>query len=112
MIGRPFYETIYHLEGWTLADAFRPQPGWGTRTFRVNAADLGEHTEQEVVDAAREHAPARYRLTSVKLYPADGADRVIFSKPPDARFARPAAGVSRLDGRTSDTKVMNANQAV
>lgn len=85
MIGRPFYETICHVEGWTLADAFRPQPGWGRRTFRVNVADLGEHTEQELVEAAREHAPERHRLTRVTLYAADGADRVIWSTPPDPR---------------------------
>lgn len=99
-MSRPFYETIYHVEGWTLADAFRPQPGWGVRRFTVKVADLGEHTEQELIDAARAHAPQRHRLTSVTLYPADGPERVIWSTPPDQRFKTAPAGVSLADGQT------------
>jgi hypothetical protein len=96
MSARPFYETIYHCEGWTLADAFRPQPGWGTRAFTVKLADLPEHTEQQFVDMARQAAPDRYRLTSVTLYPAEGEKRVIWSTPPcptSKALAKAAAGV-------------------
>lgn len=95
----PFYETIYHVEGYTLADAFRPQPGWGTRTFHVPVEALGEHTEQEVVAEARKHAPERHRLTCVRLYPAEGEPRVIWSTPacPEVRaMAKAAPGVPVL----------------
>lgn len=95
MSARPFYEMIYHAEGWTLADAFRPQPGWGTRRFTVPLAKLGEHDEADIVEAAGDtkHAPPRYRLTSVTLYPAEGEPRVIWSTPADPRikgFVTPA----------------------
>lgn len=82
MSTRPFYEMIYHVDGWTLADAFRPQPGWGTRRFSVGADKLGDHTESDLVVAARHHAPPNHRLTSVTLYPAEGPERVIWSTPP------------------------------
>lgn len=105
MSARPFYETVYHVEGWTLADAFRPQPGWGTRTFTVRLADLPEHTEQQFVEMARQAAPERYRLTSVSLYPADGDKRVIWSTPPCPMFKKPtAAGVPVAAGETFSRK--------
>lgn len=84
---RPFYEMVYHVEGWTLADAFRPQPGWGTRRFTVKLSDLPAHTEQEFVNMARQAAPERYRLTSVTLYPERGEGRVIWSTPPMGKVA-------------------------
>lgn len=103
MIRRPFYETTYHCDGWRLADAFRPQPGWGTRTFRVNVADCGEHTEQQLLEAARQGAPDRHHLTSVKLYAeAAGDDRVIWSTPPDPRWRRACGGVARHEAKTED----------
>ena len=101
MSARPFYETIYHVEGYTLADAFRPQPGWGTRVFQVPKAALGEHTEQEVVDEARKHAPPHYNLTSVSIYEEGKDRRVIWSTPPspEARaMAKAARGVALPDG--------------
>lgn len=98
MSARPFYEMVYHCEGWTLADAFRPQPGWGTRRFTVKLADLGEHTEREIVGVARQHTPERYRLTSVVLHPEQGEQRVIWSTPPDPRFKSRTPGVRACDG--------------
>jgi hypothetical protein len=106
MSARPFYETIYHREDWRLADAFKPQPGWGTRKFTVKAEDLGEHTEQELVDAARLHAPTGHRLTSVTLYPIEGEPRVIWSTPPDPRMKRVNAGVNTSDGAQRRAAVM------
>lgn len=93
MSARPFYRTTYHREDWRLADAFRLQPGWGSRVFTVRLADLGQHTEDEIVDVARQHAPAGYRLTSVELFPSEGPTREIWSTPPDARLKRAADGV-------------------
>lgn len=90
---RPFYETIYHREDWTLADAFRPQPGWGSRRFTVSLADLDEHVEEEFVDVARQSAPEHYRLTQVTLYPAAGPERVIWSTPPDARMRKAPSAI-------------------
>lgn len=95
MSARPFYEMIYHVEGFTLADAFRPQPGWGTRRFTAKVANLGEHTLEGLVAAAQQQAPARYRLTGVMLY-EEGKDAVwLWSIPADPRFAaQPADGVT------------------
>lgn len=83
---RPFYETVYHCDGWTMADAMRPTPRWGTRRFTVPVAALGEHTEADLIEAAKRKAPPRHRLTSVTLYPVEGPERVIWSTPPDPRF--------------------------
>lgn len=82
MSARPFYEMVYHVEGYTLADAFRPYPGWGTRRFTVKAADLGEHTRAELLRAAHDGAPERYRLTSVSIYEPGQERRVLWSTPP------------------------------
>ena len=88
MSARPFYKTVYHRNDWHLADAFRPKPGWGRRTFTVPAAALGGMSEPDLISGAKEAAPEGYRLTSLSLYPADGPERVIWSTPPDARFAK------------------------
>jgi hypothetical protein len=86
MSHRPFYRTVYHRDDWTLADAFRPQPGWGSRAFTASVADLGDMSEAALIAAAREAAPEGHRLTSVSLYPADGPERVIWSTAPDLRL--------------------------
>jgi hypothetical protein len=107
---------IYHIEGWTLADAFRPQPGWGTRRFTVKLADLGEHTQAELLGAAHNGAPPRYRLTSVTLHPAHGEKRVLWSTPPDPRLKRLARGVdaardARAHGRNDEAVAIEAELA-
>jgi len=89
---RPFYETVYHCNDWTLADAFRPQPGWGSRTFTAPAAALGEMTEPALIGAAKEAAPEGYRLTKLSLHPVDGAERIIWSTAPDPRFKKGFSG--------------------
>lgn len=87
MSARPFYEMIYHVEGWTLADAFRPTPGWGTRTFTAKVESLGEHTLDELVAAAQQQAPSRHRLTGVRLYEEGKEAAWLWSIPADPRFA-------------------------
>jgi len=91
----PFYEMVYHRKDFTLADALRPQPGWGRRRFTVSASLLGDHTEQEALAAANEpdSVPPGYRLTRLALFPADGPERVIWSTAPvsGARQPVPAA---------------------
>lgn len=109
---RPFYEIVYHVEGWTLADAFRPQPGWGTRTFTVKASDLGEHTTDDLISTARLHAPPRHRLTSVSIYPEGEERRVLWSTLPDPRLKNwnraaagaPGSGKGRGDGAASSRR--------
>lgn len=85
-MSRPFYRTIYHRNDWTLADAFRPQPGWGSRTFTAPVAALEGMSEARLIGAAREAAPEGYRLTSLSVFPVDGDERVIWSTSPDPRF--------------------------
>lgn len=82
-----FYEIVYHRNDWQLADAFKPQPGWGRRRFTTAVAAMGDCSEQEVLDQAHKSAPVGHRLTSLSVYPTDGAERVIWSTPADKRFA-------------------------
>lgn len=91
MSARPFYETIYHRNDWRLADAFRPQPGWGRRRFTVPAAALEGLTEADLIAGAQASAPEGYRLTSLSIHPEGGSDRVIWRTAPDTRFTPPAA---------------------
>lgn len=84
----PFYETVYHCNDWTLADAFRPQPGWGCRRFTVSTSGLEGVSESNLIAAAQEAAPEGYRLTSLSIYPAHGPERVIWSTPPSALFRK------------------------
>lgn len=94
MRARPFYETVYHRNDWQLADAFRPQPGWGSRRFTAPIAALEEMTEPRLIAAAQEAAPEGYRLTKLSIYPEDADERVIWSTPPDQRFAASSIGRS------------------
>ena len=86
MSREPFYETIYHRKDWVLADAFKPQPGWGRRKFTCPVASLGEHTEDQMLATAHESAPNGYRLTMLAIYPEEGPERVIWSTPADQRL--------------------------
>ncbi|MDP9992033.1 hypothetical protein J2W28_001061 [Variovorax boronicumulans] len=97
MSARPFYTTVYHRIDWRLADAFRPQPGWGSRVFTAPVAALGGMSESALLQAAHQIAPEGHRLTSLSIHPADGADRIIWSTPPDARMASPELNQARDD---------------
>lgn len=91
-MSRPFYETVYHREDWTLADAFRPQPGWGCRVFTAPEAALLGMAEPALIGAAREAAPKGYRLTKLSIHPVEGGERIIWSTSPDPRFNRASTG--------------------
>lgn len=87
-MSRPFYETVYHRKDWTLADAFRPIPGWGMRRFTCPVGALPSSlTDDELVQLTKEAAPEGYRLTSLTICPEGGPDRVIWGTAPDPRFA-------------------------
>ena len=76
------YVTTYHVQGYALADAMRPQSSWGRRSFTVKAETLGQHTEPELIEAARQGAPEGYRLTRIVLREPGRCDRVLWSAPP------------------------------
>lgn len=86
-----YYETVYHRNDWTLADAFRPQPGWGCRRFATPASAFDGVTEQALIEGAKGAAPKGYRLTKLSLcsdtLPAT-PERVIWSASADARFSK------------------------
>lgn len=98
MSARPFYETVYHCNDWQIADAFRPQPGWGSRRFTTPTAVFGDATHEQILEGAKEAAPEGYRLTKLSIY-ADGMpEHIIWSTPPDARFTAPSIGRSSNRG--------------
>lgn len=98
------YRLRYLCDGYTVADAFRPVPGWGTKGYTVQADALGEHTDADVIQAARETAPRGYWLQHVEAIGGDPWRRDLFKKavpwsrsePPNARGKRPASGGPRL----------------
>jgi len=96
-MSRPFYETVYHCNGWTLADAFRPQPGWGSRAFTVPASVLEGWDDAALIAGAKECAPEGYRLTKLSIHPVEGGERIIWSTAPDPRFNR--ASTAQETGR-------------
>ncbi len=91
------YRLRYLCDSYTLADAFRPQPGWGSRGYTVDAAALGEHTDADVVDAALQTAPQGYWLQRVEAIGGEPHIRTVWSKPvphsktPNVRGEAPAA---------------------
>lgn len=92
-MSRPFYRTVYHRNDWTLADAFRPQPGWGSRAFTVPAHVLEGVSNDVLIRGAKEAAPEGHRLTSLSLFPVGEDERVIWSTAPDPRFRADAVSV-------------------
>jgi hypothetical protein len=98
MSARPFYETVYHRTDWRLADAFRPQPGWGSRVFTAPVSALEGVAEDALIGMAMEAAPEGHRLTKLSIYEDGLPERVIWSTSPDARFAPPSIGCSTSRG--------------
>lgn len=76
-----FYKVTYKKNGYQIADAFRPNPGWGERVFRVNESELPKHTDAEIVHAARLDAPVGYWLQRVIAIGGDPHERELFFKP-------------------------------
>lgn len=85
-VGRPepkratFYRMRYLRDSYTLADAFRPQPGWGSKVYTAEAAALGEHTDQDVIRAAQETAPPGYWLQHIEAIGGHPHRRDVFKK--------------------------------
>lgn len=82
-VGRPAptrYYLRYLCDGYTLADAFRPQPGWGSKGYTVEADNLGEHTDEEVIRAAQETAPAGYWLQHIEAIGGEPNRRDVFKQ--------------------------------
>ena len=56
----------YRVKGYCLADAFRPQPGWGYRNFYVDSDKLGTDVIEEIKTAAIQTAPNGYEFISIE----------------------------------------------
>ena len=54
------FRIEYRIKGYTLADAFRPQPGWGYRVFYADSDKLGTDDIEAVKEAAIATAPDGY----------------------------------------------------
>lgn len=52
----------YRLIGFTIADAFRRDPTWGTRSFTIDPNALSTKDRAEIEHAARVTAPDGYEL--------------------------------------------------
>ena len=76
-----FYDARYLFDGYTFADAFRPRPGWGSKTSRVCADGWPAHTDDEVIDAARRGTPAGYWLQSIEAIEGEPHIRVVMFVP-------------------------------
>ena len=75
------YCMEYRVHDYTLADAFRPDPKWGKRSFTVDADKVGAHVnDAELIKAAHETAPERYVLA--RLWEVgSGYEREIYVSP-------------------------------
>lgn len=70
---------IYCRDGYTLADAFRPQPSWGKRSF---SADIDANTpDAEIIKEADKLSPQGYWLQRIEVIGGDPHVRVAFAKP-------------------------------
>lgn len=74
------YSLRYLCNGYTLADAFRPQLGWGAKGYTVEASALDEHTDADVIQAAQETAPNGYWLHHIEAIGGDPHVRDVYSK--------------------------------
>lgn len=81
------YEMTYLRDGYTLADAVRPDPRWGKRIFRCEVDQ--PHPDTEIVQAARDTAPAGYWLHRVHAYGGDPHERVLYMRGVGLRGANP-----------------------
>jgi hypothetical protein len=72
--------ALYRVLNYTLADAFRLQPGWGTQRHTAEGEKIPDGTSDALlVQAARQNTPAGYRLGSVTER-VDGRERVLWSE--------------------------------
>lgn len=75
------YYLRYLCDGYTMADAFRPHPGWGSKGYTVEASQLGEHTDDDdIIRCARETAPPGYWLQHIEAIGGEPPRRDVFKK--------------------------------
>ena len=74
------YYLRYLCDGYTLADAFRPQPNWGAKCYTVDGDQLGAHTDINLIEAAKRSAPAGYWLNRIETFGGPDHGRVVFKK--------------------------------
>lgn len=86
------YCLRYLCDGYIMADALRPTPGWGSKGYTVDAAQLGEHTDEDLIRCAKETAPPGYWLQHIEAIGGDPRVRDVFKK---------AAPWSRNEPRTT-----------
>ena len=107
VVGRPVpkrYYLRYLCDDYTLADAFRPQPGWGAKGYTVEATSLGEHTDQDIIRCAQETAPPGYWLQHIEAIGGEPHRRDVFKiavplrKTPNGPGELPASGGSARPG--------------
>jgi hypothetical protein len=73
------YVLRYLVDGYRLADAFRPNPKWGSTTYTVKASGLPPHDDADVVKSAQEAAPPGHWLQRVTAI--GSGERELFCKP-------------------------------
>lgn len=74
------YRLRYLIDSYIVADAFRPQPGWGSKVYTADANRLGEHTDEDLIRVAQETAPPGYWLQSVEAIGGKPHIRVVWGK--------------------------------
>lgn len=74
------YRMRYLRDGYILADAFRPHPGWGCKGYTVDAARLGEHTDDDLIRVAQETAPPGFWLHHIEAIGGEPHVRQVFKK--------------------------------
>jgi len=73
------YRLTYLCNGYTLADAFRPDHRWGKRIFNLGPFDCS-FADDEVIDYAKKTPPANHYLNCIEAIGGEPHVRVIFTK--------------------------------
>lgn len=60
------FEIEYRTTGYTIADAFRPDPKWGRRIFTVNGDRIGVNDIEQIKLLSVQTAPDGYELHRVR----------------------------------------------
>lgn len=75
------YRLRYLRNGYTIADALRPQPDWGAKRYTVEAEPLGDHTDQDLIKVAHETAPEGYWLHLIEAIGGEPHVRQVYKRP-------------------------------
>lgn len=73
-------------QDYTLADAFRPHPGWGTQQFTCPDDKAVGVSDADLIAGARANKPNGYRLQSVIERKTGVQDRVLWCEPASRMF--------------------------